>query len=217
MATSSDEFIQRVGSLAQSYFHQDMSPAHDWFHVQRVRTNAETLVSEYPTADTTVVQLAALLHDIGRAKEEAGDIEDHAEWGAKESKKLLQENGASIKTSEAVAHCVRSHRYSTEVVPETIEAKIVSDADNLDALGAVGLARCFAYGGEIGESIHDPSLSPSADDTVAGQTQLNHIHKKLLDLPNRMFTDVGEDLASERVEYIQRFVRQFEKEVAGTQ
>lgn len=216
MATTSDEFIQQVESLAQSYFHQEMSSAHDWFHVQRVRTNAEELVAEYSTADITIVQLAALLHDIGRAKEEEGDVEDHAEWGAEESEKLLHEQGASNETSEAVAHCVRAHRYSNETVPETIEAKIVSDADNLDALGAVGLARCFAYGGEIGSPIHDPSLSPDADDTVAGQTQFNHIHKKLLDLPNRMYTDAGKDLADERASYIQRFVQRFDKEVAGT-
>lgn len=215
MATTSDEFIQQVESLAQSYFHQEMSPAHDWFHVQRVRTNAEELVAEYSTADITIVQLAALLHDIGRLKEEEGDVEDHAEWGAKESEKLLHEHGASDETSKAVAHCVRAHRYSTETIPETIEAKIVSDADNLDALGAVGLARCFAYGGEIGSPIHDPSLLPDADDTVAGETQFNHIHKKLLDLPNRMYTDAGKDLADERASYIQRFIQRFEKEIAG--
>ena len=216
MATTSDEFIQQVESLAQSYFHQEMSPVHDWFHVQRVRTNAGELVAEYSSADITIVQLGALLHDIGRAKEEEGDVEDHAEWGAEESEKLLHEHGASNETSEAVAHCVRAHRYSNETVPETIEAKIVSDADNLDALDAVGLARCFAYGGEIGSPVHDPSLSPDADDTVAGQTQFNHIHKKLLDLPNRMYTDAGKDLADERASYIQRFVQRFEKEIAGT-
>ncbi|MFW6003688.1 MAG: HD domain-containing protein [Halanaeroarchaeum sp.] len=216
MASTSEEFVQQVESLAQSYFHQEMSPAHDWFHVQRVRTNAEALVSKYPTADTTIVRLAALLHDIGRSKEESGEVADHAEWGAIEGKKLLQESGASDQTSEAVAHCVRAHRYATEIVAETIEAKIVSDADNLDALGAVGIARCFAHGGQIGEPIHDPSLSPEEDETVAGQTQCNHIHKKLLGLPERMYTPAGEDLAKERAAYIQQFVRRFENEVAGT-
>ncbi|MEF8779394.1 MAG: HD domain-containing protein [Haloferacaceae archaeon] len=215
MATTADEFVRQVESLARSYFRRDTSPAHDWFHVQRVRTNAEALVSDHPTADVTIVRLAALLHDIGRAKEEAGEVTDHAEWGAEESEKLLQENGASDKTTEAVAHCVRAHRYSNETAPETIEAKIVSDADNLDALGAVGVARCFAYGGEIGEPIHDPSLPPDEDDSVAGRTQFNHIHKKLLDVPNRMYTDAGKDLADERAEYVRRFVEQFKKEAVG--
>lgn len=213
--TVPDEFIQQVESLAQSYFHQEMSPAHDWYHVQRVRTNAEELVAEHPSADMTIVQLAVLLHDIGRSKEEEDDIKDHAEWGAEETEKLLDEHGASDEMTRAVAHCVRAHRYSTETSPETIEAKIVSDADNLDALGAVGLARCFAYGGETGSPIHDPSLLPDADGTVAGKTQFNHIHKKLLDLPNRMYTDAGKDLADQRASYIRRFVRQFEKEIDG--
>jgi uncharacterized protein len=208
--------MHQLESTAKSYFNQGMSPAHDWFHVERVRTNAEAIATEYPAADATIVRLAALLHEIGRAKEEDGDIEDHAEWGAKKSEQLLREDGASDETIDAVAHCIRAHRYSNEITPITIEAKIVSDADNLDALGAVGLARCFAYGGEIGSPIHDPSLPPDEDETVVGQTQFNHIYKKLLDLPNRMYTDAGKKRADERAAYIRSFVQRVEKEIAGT-
>ncbi|MFW6383956.1 MAG: HD domain-containing protein [Halodesulfurarchaeum sp.] len=211
-----EELVQQAATAARTFFPAGMSPAHDWFHVQRVRTNAEALAAEYPSADTTVLTLAALLHDIGRAKEEAGEIQDHAEWGAEKSVDLLRENGASKETREAVAHCVRAHRYATDVAPETIEAKILSDADNLDALGAVGLARCFAYGGELGEPIHDPSIPPEADETGGGQTQFNHIHAKLLELPKRMYTDVGSDIAEDRAAYLRNFVRRFESEVAGT-
>lgn len=215
MGMTTDEFIRRIESLAQSYFHEGMSPAHDWFHVQRVQTNADELVADYPSADRTVVRLGVLLHDIGRAKEETGEIADHSDWGAAESARLLREHGASGDTSDAVAHCVRAHRYSNETAPETIEAKIVSDADDLDALGAVGLARCFAYGGEIGSPIHDPSLPPDADESSAGRTQFNHLHKKLLDLPDRMYTDAGKERADERATYIRQFIRRFEREVSG--
>lgn len=215
MATTTDEFLQQIESLAQSYFHDEMSPTHDWFHVQRVKTNAEELIANYSSADPTVVQLGVLLHDIGRAKEEEGVIEDHSEWGAEESEKLLREHGVSSETIEAVAHCIRAHRYSNETVPKMIEAKIVSDADNLDALGAVGLARCFAYGGQIGQPIHDPSLPPDVDNTGTGQTHFNHLHKKLLDLPNRMYTDAGKELADMRTTFIQQFIQQFEREVSG--
>lgn len=215
MGASTDDFVQKIESLAQSYFHEGMSPAHDWFHVQRVKTNAEELVANNSSADSTVVQLAVLLHDIGRAKEEEGIIKDHSEWGAEEGKNRLREHGAASEMSEAVAHCIRAHRYSNEIAPRTIEAKIVSDADNLDALGAVGIARCFAYGGEIGSPIHDPSLPPAADDTSIGQTQFNHLHKKLLDLPSRMYTDAGKELAEDRVTYVQQFLQRFENEVSG--
>lgn len=216
MAPTTEEFVQRVESLARSYFDEEMSPAHDWFHVQRVKTNAEELAASYPRADHTVVRLGALLHDIGRAKEERGEIADHSKWGATESEKRLREHGASGDTIEAVAHCVRAHRYSNDTAPETIEAKIVSDADDLDALGAVGLARCFAYGGEIGSPIHDPSLPADADETSVGRTQFNHLQKKLLDLPDRMYTDGGRERADERATYIRRFIRQFKSELSGS-
>lgn len=209
-------FIEEIRSSARSYFHREMSAAHDWFHVQRVQTNADRLVAEYPGADETVVKLGALLHDIGRANEDEGVIDDHAEWGASESESLLRELGASRETSEAVAHCVRAHRYSTGVAPATIEAKIVSDADNLDALGAVGLARCFAHGGELGSPIYDPSLPPAEDDSEAGRTQFNHLHKKVLDLPTRMYTDAGRALAEERARFVREYVQRFEEEVVGT-
>jgi len=210
-----DDLVQRVRPVARSYFQGATSPAHDWHHVRRVEVNADRLAAEYPAADATVVLLSALLHDVGRPKEDDGEIDDHAAWGAEESERVLREHGADPATVDAVAHCVRSHRYSNQVEPETLEAEILSDADNLDALGAVGIARCFAYGGERGSPIHDPSLPPEADSTAAGETQLNHVHKKLLDLADRMYTDVGHALADERTEYVREYAHRFEKEVAG--
>lgn len=192
-----------------------MSPAHDWFHVLRVETDAEALVAESPDADARVVRLAALLHDIGRAREDRGEIADHAAWGARESEDILETRGVPEERIAAVSHCIRAHRYSNPVEPETREATVLSDADNLDALGAVGLARCFTYGGERGSPIHDPSLPPEADDSAAGATQFNHVHLKLLDLPDRMYTDAGRELAVERAAFVEEFVRRFEREVAG--
>lgn len=209
------DLVSEVESVARSYFHEEMSPAHDWRHVQRVVTNAERLLEAHPAADATVVRLGAVLHDIGRARETAGETDDHATWGAAESRRLLEERGVAGATVEAVAHCVRAHRHSNDVAPETLEAEIVSDADDLDALGAVGVARCFAHGGEIGSPIHDPSLPPAADDTAAGRTQFNHVHKKLLALPERMHTDAGRERAEERAVFMRRFVEQFEREVDG--
>ncbi|SFR96706.1 uncharacterized protein SAMN05216559_1689 [Halomicrobium zhouii] len=215
MAEDADCLVQAIRPVARSYFPPETSPAHDWFHVQRVETNAERLLAELPDADTECVQLAVLLHDIGRAKEDAGEIEDHAAWGADESERILREHGAAEGATETVSHCVRAHRYSNDVEPATIEAKIVSDADNLDAMGAVGVARCFAYGGELGSPIHDPSLPPEDDPTSAGKTQCNHLHAKILDLPNRMYTDAGRDLADGRTGFVREFLAQFERETAG--
>ena len=215
MVVESDDFTRSIRSTARSYFRAGTSPAHDWHHVERVVTNAECLAEAYPNVDTEIVSISALFHDIGRAKEDDGEIEDHAEWGAEESARILREHGAPGDVIDAVGHCIRAHRYSNRIEPETLEAKIVSDADNLDALGAVGIARCFTYGGELGSPIHDPSLGPDDDPTDAGETQFNHLHKKLLDLPDRMYTDAGRELAEARTQFIEEFAHRFETEVAG--
>jgi uncharacterized protein len=192
-----------------------MSPAHDWHHVQRVEALAEQLLDHYPDADDRTVRLAVLFHDIGRAREDRGEIDDHAAWGAREAREILADHGVPADRTDAVCHAVAAHRYSTGPEPDTLEAKLLSDADNLDALGAVGIARCFTYGGELGEVIHDPAVGPANDDTADGATQHNHFYKKLLDLPGRMYTDAGREVADDRATFVEAFLDRFEREVAG--
>ncbi|QSX00802.1 HD domain-containing protein [Haloterrigena alkaliphila] len=209
--------LEAVRTRARTYF-EAAPPAHDWHHVQRVETLAETLLDRHPETDEIddqVVTLAVLLHDIGREKEDRGEIDDHSAWGAEEAGRILEDLGADPATIEAVRHCVRAHRYSNAVEPESLEAKLVSDADNLDALGAVGIARTFAHGAALGEAIHDPAVPPADDETSAGATQYNHLHKKILDLPERMYTDVGRELAADRAAFVREYVAQFDAELAG--
>ncbi|WP_247003628.1 HD domain-containing protein [Halosolutus gelatinilyticus] len=207
--------LEDVRRRARTYF-DDASPAHDWRHVQRVETIAEMLCDRHPEpVDDRVVTLAALLHDVGRSREDRGEIDDHAVWGAREASEILRRLGAGEGTIDAVRHCIRAHRFSNDVEPETIEAKLLSDADNLDALGAVGIARVFAYGAELGDPIHDPAIPLADDETTAGATQYNHVHKKILALPERMYTDVGRDLAADRAAFVREYVAQFDAEIAG--
>lgn len=196
---------------AEEYF-ENVAPAHDWHHVQRVAALAETLAEEYDH-DERILFSAVWLHDIGRGREDRGEIDDHAEWGAKEAARLLGGSEFDATDAEIVAiqHCIRAHRFSNDVDAETLDAKLLSDADNLDALGAVGIARNFCYSGEHGQSLHDPELPLDADGTRAGATAMNHFHKKILRLPGRMYTDTGRRLAEERREFIERF----EGEAAG--
>lgn len=209
--------IDDVRLTARSYFEEGMSPAHDWHHVQRVETIAETLLSHHERADGDVVRLAVLLHDIGRAREDRGEIDDHADWGAREARTILERADVDEDRIDAVHHAIRTHRYSNDREPETIEAKLLCDADNLDALGAVGIARCFTYGGELGSPIYDPDLPPKADDTEAGLTQYNHLHKKILRLPDRMYTDAGRRLAEDRRAFVEAFLDRFDRELTGEQ
>ena len=205
---------ERRGSKDERSESFGVSPAHDWQHVRRVARLAETLADEYDVNEQ-VLFAAVWLHDIGRAKEDRGEIDDHAGWGASEAAEVLSDLGADPDIVGAVQHCIRAHRYSNDVEPETREAEVLSDADNLDALGAVGIARCFSYGGERGHRLHDPDLPPEADDTAAGATQFNHFHKKILRLPDRMYTEAGRDLAEERKAFVVEFLDRFEREVVG--
>ncbi|WP_135823449.1 HD domain-containing protein [Halorussus ruber] len=205
--------IDEVRERARTYF-EGVSPAHDWHHVRRVARLAETLAAEYDV-DERVLFAGVWLHDIGRAREDRGEIEDHAEWGAVEAGEILRDLDADSDTVAAVQHCIRAHRYSNDVEPESREAELLCDADNLDALGAVGVARCFCYGGELGSPMHDPDLPPEEDDSTAGRTQFNHLHKKLLALPDRMYTDAGREIAAERGDYVAAFAERFEREARG--
>jgi len=205
--------VEALRRVARSYF-EAVSPAHDWHHVRRVETLAERLLTEHD-ADGETVRLAVLLHDIGRPREDRGAVSDHAEWGAREARRLLEERGVDPERVDGVCHAVRVHRYSNDHEPETLEAQLVCDADNLDALGAVGLARCFTYGGQRGEVIHDPDRPPVEDDTTEGATQYNNVHKKLLDLPDRMYTDAVAGVAADRAAFLRAFVARFDREVRG--
>ncbi|AGB35974.1 HD domain-containing protein [Natronococcus occultus] len=207
--------LETVRDRARPYF-EDAPPAHDWHHVQRVAALAETLVAEESASvDERSVQLAIALHDIGREREDRGEIEDHARWGARKGEAILEDVGASEETIDRTKHCIRAHRYSNDVEPETIEAEIVSDADNLDALGAVGIARAFAHGSVIGSPLYDPAVPPAEDETTAGRSQYNHFHKKILELPERMYTDAGRELAAERAAFVREYLERFEAETVG--
>ncbi len=207
--------MDELRSVARSCFDEGMNPAHDWHHVQRVESLAETLLDQYEQADEDIVRHAVLLHDIGRAREDRGEIDDHAAWGAQEARDILAEHGFDDDHVDAVCHAIRVHRYSNDREPETLEAKILCDADNLDALGAVGIARCFSYGGEHGLTICNPEIPPGEDDSEGGSDQYNHFYKKILHLPGRMYTETGREIAEDRSEFVESFLDRFDREIAG--
>ena len=210
---SSVNVPQPIEERARTYF-DNVHPAHDWHHVERVATMADAIAAD-TGADAEIVALATVLHDIGRAREDRGEIDDHAAWGARETVDILQEAGYDDETVDAVAHCIRAHRYSAGPEPETAEAKVLSDADNLDAMGAIGIARTFSLGAEYGNPIADPTLPVDADESAAGVTSSNHLQKKILSLKDRMYTEAGKKRAEDRHDFVEAFVERLESELDG--
>jgi uncharacterized domain HDIG len=205
--------MEEIREKGKSFF-RDVNPAHDWKHVRRVENLAEKLAEE-EDADKEVLKASVLLHDIGRKKEDEGEIENHAEWGAEKAEEILEGLGYEKSFIEKVKHCVRSHRYSKDPEPESVEAKVLSDADNLDALGATGIARTFTYGGEHGRVIADPELSVKEDPEDSGSNSFNHLQKKILNLKSRMYTDSGLEFAKDRHNFVESFVDRFKSEMEG--
>ena len=208
------ELRQRVRDILAAMPH-----CHGWDHTLRVWHNAR-YIAQVEKADQAVVEYAALLHDIGRAKE----FEDlgkscHAEIGAAEIPEILAQIGITDDAFvQHVRECVYTHRYRKRETrrPETLEAKVVFDADKLDSIGAVGLGRAFHFAGRVGARVHNAreealtSESYSAEDTAYREylVKLQHIHENML-------TEEGKRMAEQRHHFMQQFFERLNREVLG--
>lgn len=198
------DYKKKVGKVREraKSFYKGLDPSHDFQHCLRVK-NTSLKLAESCGADKLILELSAYLHDIGRSLEKDDSSVCHAEWGAEKTKEILEESGFSEKVVEKVSHCIYSHRYSRGLEPESIEAKVFSDADNLDALGAIGVSRVFSYGGSNGTPFKGDSSS------------LEHFEEKILELKDRMYTEKGLEMAEERTVFVERFLDRFNKEWDG--
>ncbi len=188
--------IEKILAYVETCFRQ--SGAHDLDHVLRVTRLCEEIgVAE--GADMHVLIPAALFHDIARPQEDETGL-PHQEEGARIAEAYLRSIGYDAERITAIAHAIRTHRYSTGPEPETPEAKILSDADKLDAMGAVGIARTFLQAGEHGDGIAD----------AAG-----HIHEKLLNLRGLIYTDTAAKIALKRHALLQQFADSLEDETGS--
>ncbi len=165
--------------------------SHDRGHTERVRTLAVYIARE-EEADVEVVEKAAELHDIARGEP------NHARRGAEIARKVLQNQGYSTDFIAKVAHCIEAHSFSSGVAPQTLEAKILSDADKLDAIGAIGVARAFMFSGETGRTI---------------EKTLRHFEEKLLTLKELFYTQTACQLAVTKDHFMREFYRQLTQEL----
>lgn len=193
---------------------------HDWWHVHRVRNLAVRLAKE-EGADAYVAELGALMHDIADWKFHGGD--DTA--GPRAAREVLEALGADAATVEHVCDIVAtiSFKGAGVTVPmKTPEGRVVQDADRLEALGAIGIGRAFAYGGFKQRQMHVPGAAPVMHATAEAYkksegTTINHFHEKLLHLKDRMNTAAGKRLAEERHRYMEDYLHRFDAEWEGAQ
>lgn len=189
--------------------------SHDFSHVLRVVANAERLaLAEH--ADVDVCRTAALLHELVNLPKNHPESHLSGDLCAVEAARVLRERGLPEAFVEAVACCIRDHAFSKGVVPESLEARVLQDADRLDAIGAIGVARCMATSAEMRRPFY------SWDDPLASRRELDdksfaldHFEKKLFRVPERLHTESARRLAERRVAFMQAFVDNLADECFG--
>jgi uncharacterized protein len=194
---------------------------HDWWHVVRVVNLSRYITVQEPAADKVVVELGALLHDIADWKFHSGDVTA----GPRATREWLSSQHVDDDTISKVAYIVEhiSFRGGTNKhIMETIEGKIVQDADRLDAIGAIGIARTFTFGGAHGRTLYDPDHPPESHmsfdsyrKTIADNTTINHFYEKLLLLKDGMHTKTAKALAAHRHKIMVQFLEEFYQEWEG--
>ena len=185
-------------------------------HVERVIALAEKLARE-EGADLEVVKVAALLHDIGRGEEarSRGRV-CHACYGAELARKILEEEGLSPDFIERVVRAIRRHRFRGKEAPESLEEKVLFDADKLDSLGAVGIGRAFLFAGEVGARLHNPEVDLEKTEPYSSEdTAWREFKLKLSRIKDRMLTAGGRRLAEERHRFMEEFFERLHREVRG--
>jgi uncharacterized protein len=190
--------------------------SHDWDHTLRVHRLCRKIGAK-EKADMDVLSVSAYLHDIGRSAEDhAKGAVCHAEKGAHMAETLIRHLPLSPAQKENVIHCIRTHRYRGNNIPETIEARVLFDADKIDAIGAIGVARAFLFAGEVGAKLHNPdavienTTAYSIDDTAYREYKI-----KLSKIINRIMTAEGKRIAQKRHDFMELFFHQFLQEFEG--
>ena len=197
---------------------KDAEGGHDLFHIERVYKNTLALAKE-EQCDILICQLGALLHDIADSKFHNGD----EKIGPKTARYFLENENVSEEIIEHVIQIIENISFkggNFEKKFNSIELQIVQDADRLDAIGAIGIARCFNYGGFKDRTIYNPEIKPNLNMSKeeyknADAPTINHFYEKLLLLKDKMNTEIGKKMALKRHEFMELFLEQFYAEWQG--
>jgi uncharacterized protein len=213
----SNKVIQEVVGQIKSQFENDSS-GHDWFHIERVWKVARQIAIK-EKANIFVVELGALLHDIADHK----FVDDFEGESVNRTQQILKPLGVKDDVVSEVTHIVLNCSFKggvDENKMKSIEGEIVQDADKLDAIGAIGIARTFAFGGKFGSLLYHPDIKPihhqSLESYQKNRTHtINHFYEKLLLLKDLMHTSTAKQIAVQRHQFMEQFLEQFYKEWEG--
>lgn len=213
----SEKIIQNTISFVKNEL-RDAEGGHDWFHIERVYKNA-LLISEDEKVDKTIVSLGALLHDIADSKFHNGN----ETVGPLIARKFLLSENISEETIEHVIKIIENISFKGGNKAQNFTSKeleVVQDADRLDAIGAIGIARAFNYGGFKNRKLYDPEIVPNLKMTpleykASDSPTINHFYEKLLLLKDKMNTKTGRRIAEERHAFMEAFLQQFYAEWEG--
>jgi uncharacterized protein len=188
---------------------------HGLDHVLRVHRAAMWIAREVD-ADLEIVNTAALLHDIARNRESRGECRCHAEEGARMAQQILISVGYTQDGIDSICHCIAVHRFSKGREASSLEAKVIQDADRLDALGAICVARIFMYNGLHRLPMHEEHRRPLVEYNGEHTTAVNHFYEKILKIrPESFHTEPARHVARRRYGFIEAFLEQFHSEWSG--
>jgi uncharacterized protein len=215
LVKSEESMIEKIRVLAEQSLAEAPS-SHDWDHTLRV-FNLCMHIGSAEGADPFVLQIASYLHDVGRPFQDSSKgLICHAEKGAEIASDLLNDFPMGPEKRSNIIHCIRSHRFRGSSRPETLEAKVLFDADKLDSIGAVGIGRAFLFAGEVGARLHNSEITIEETRPYTREdTGYREFRLKLCRIKDGMLTSEGRRMAEERHAFMETFFERFLQEVAG--
>ena len=211
------ELLDTLHRISARYC-QEEGGSHGPAHGGRVLHPAMS-IDEKMSARLDIIAPAALLHDIGRKQESSSQGRVcHAELGAEMADPILRDLGYSAADRAAICHCIRAHRFRNNDSPETIEAKIIFDADKLDSIGAIGIGRAFLFAGQIGARLHNAELDPAHTETYSSEdTAYREFQVKMSKVREQMLTPLGRRIAERRHAFMETFFSELHREIYGSE
>jgi uncharacterized protein len=207
----SGDLIQEIWSEADVFLERD-GCGHRQQHAKRVLDLCLKIAQQEGKGDLLILQAAAILHDVALLE---GDRRTHPKRGAEMAKEILEKVNFPDEKIQGVLYAIETHQFTDCRLPDTVEARILQDADGIDAIGAIGVARSFAVGGRRNWYIYNPSETPDDYDPKRDVSSLTHIQGGLLEIKDKLHTATAKKIAEERHEFMLIFVERLKAEIQG--